>query len=60
MLSKLNVSTGNRALNPKGIVWIEIHGAVMSLIVSTPDDDDRVSITFDFIYNFALLIISRT
>jgi hypothetical protein len=33
MLSKLNVSTGNRALNPKGILWIEIQSAVMSLIV---------------------------
>lgn len=52
MLSKLNVSIGNRALNPKGILWVDIQGAVMSLIVSTPDDDDdRVSITYDFNYN---------
>jgi len=60
MLSKLNVSTGNRALNSKGMLWVEIQGTVMSLIMSTPDDDDRVSITYDYNYNFTLLIISRT
>jgi hypothetical protein len=55
MLSKLKVSFGNRELNPKGVLWVEIQGPAMSVIVSTPDVDDRVSITFD-----TLLIISRT
>jgi len=32
MLSKLNVIIGNRALNPKGALWVEIQGAAKSVM----------------------------
>jgi hypothetical protein len=60
MLSELSVSTGNRTLDPKSILWIEIWGAAISLIVSTRDDEGRVPKMFDMNYKFTLPIIFRT